>query len=263
MAQNWFKHDYNARNDEKILELRAEYGWKGYGLFFGIIEFMCETETGCLDTERIGGLSVAYNLPKDELLAFISFCIDIDLFFEDEDGLIKSGRVVTHLEKMNTYKQAGKKGAKKRWNKQSGRGANGKANNTPNADKIREDKRREDNNYYSQRIVDTVPDIESIEDKNVILACHLWHDVNSLQPNNKTTQRAKVKTWSEPIRLMVEQDDRTYEEIWDLWKRVQKDEFWRTNILSPAKLRDKFDQLSIKLKPQKPQIDEQFIDSLF
>ena len=122
---------------------------------------------------------------------------------------------------------------------------------------------KEGKNNYSQRIVDTVPDIESIEDKNVILACHLWHDVNSLQPNNKTTQRAKVKTWSEPIRLMVEQDDRTYEEIWDLWKRVQKDEFWRTNILSPAKLRDKFDQLSIKLKPQKPQIDEQFIDSLF
>ena len=122
---------------------------------------------------------------------------------------------------------------------------------------------KEGKKNYSQRIVDTVSDIESIEDKNVILACHLWHDVNSLQPNNKTTQRAKVKTWAEPIRLMVEQDDRTYEEIWDLWKRVQKDEFWRTNILSPAKLRDKFDQLSIKLKPQKPQIDEQFIDSLF
>ena len=118
-------------------------------------------------------------------------------------------------------------------------------------------------NTYSQRIIDTVSDIDQIEDKNVVLACHLWHDVNSLQPNNKTTQRAKVKTWAEPIRLMVEQDDRTYEEIWDLWKRVQKDEFWITNILSPAKLRDKFDQLSIKLKPQKPQIDEQFIDSLF
>ena len=116
---------------------------------------------------------------------------------------------------------------------------------------------------YSAKIIQVVSDIDQIENKNVVLACHLWHDVDSLQPNNKTTQRAKVKTWAEPIRLMVEQDDRTYEEIWDLWKRVQKDEFWRTNILSPAKLREKFDQLSIKLKPQKPQIDEQFIDSLF
>ncbi len=144
MAQNWFKHDYSARNDEKILELRAEYGWKGYGLFFGLVESMCETETGCIDTERIGGLSVGYGLPKDELLTFIEFCLDIELFYEDEEGLVKNKRVIEHLEHMNTLKEAGKKGAQKRWNKQKDRGANGEANNNPNADKIRLDKIREE-----------------------------------------------------------------------------------------------------------------------
>mgnify|MGYP001572489914 CR=1 FL=1 len=29
----YFSHDYNARNDEKILELRVKYGAEGYGLF--------------------------------------------------------------------------------------------------------------------------------------------------------------------------------------------------------------------------------------
>ena len=224
MAQNWFKHDYNARNDEKILELRAEYGWKGYGLFFGIIEFMCETETGCLDTERIGGLSVAYNLPKDELLGFISFCIDIDLFFEDEDGLIKSGRVVTHLEKMNTYKQAGKKGAKKRWNKKSDEGGNRGAISDPNADKIREDKNREDNNNYVQFV-------------------YLWNDVNecNLRITDKKREqiRARLRTYSEDelktsIRNRSEDDwingeGKKYKTNWDsFWRNDEKPERYLT-----------------------------------
>jgi hypothetical protein len=29
----YFSHDANARHDEKILELRAELGWEGYGTF--------------------------------------------------------------------------------------------------------------------------------------------------------------------------------------------------------------------------------------
>jgi hypothetical protein len=46
---------------------------------------------------------------------------------------------------------------------------------------------------------------------------------------------------------MVEQDDRTYQEIFRLWKAVQADEFWRVNVLSTGKLREKFDDLAIKL----------------
>ena len=144
MAQHWFKHDYSARNDEKILELRAEYGWKGYGLFFAIVETMCETEKGCIDTDRIGGLSVGFSLPKDELLNFIDFCTSIELLYEDDDGLIRNKRVVEHLDHMNTLKEAGKKGANKRWKQHKNRGANGGANATPNAEKIREDKKREE-----------------------------------------------------------------------------------------------------------------------
>lgn len=260
MAQNWFKHDYGARNDEKILELRSEYGWEGYGIFFGLVEFMCETETGCIDTDRIGGLSVGYGVAKDRLLAIIDFCISIDLFYVDDDGLVRNDRVVKHLESMKTFKEAGKKGAKKRWNKRSNRGANRGAIEGVNADKIRLDKIRLDNT--TQKVVDLITDIESIECKHTLLALHIWKDVNDLRPNNKTTLNAKVESWSEPIRLMVEQDERTHEEIWALWKKVRADDFWKANILSTAKLRQKFDQLAIKFQSNGKNY-EQFIDSLY
>lgn len=89
------------------------------------------------------------------------------------------------------------------------------------------------------------------EEKYILLALHIWQDVNSLQPNNQTTLNAKLGNWSEPIRLMVEQQDRTLGEIWDIWKRVQNDDFWITVILSTSKLREKFDDLQIKLKNTK------------
>ena len=124
--------------------------------------------------------------------------------------------------------------------------------------KVKKDK----NTIFDQKIADVLSDIDSISDKNILLALHIWKDVDSLQPNNKTTQRAKVNNWSEPIRLMVEQDERTHKEIWNLWKRVQKDEFWRGNILSTSKLRDQYDRLNIKLNKPKNNHDE-LISKLF
>lgn len=112
------------------------------------------------------------------------------------------------------------------------------------------------------KVADVIYDIESIECKHTLLALHIWKDVNDLRPNNKTTLNAKVESWSEPIRLMVEQDERTHDEIWALWKKVRADDFWRTNILSTAKLRQKFDQLAIKFQSNGKN-HEQFIDSLY
>ena len=52
--------------------------------------------------------------------------------------------------------------------------------------------------------------------------------------------------WSNTIRLMRERDNRTPEQIGALFGWVNKDSFWKTNILSPGKLREKWGQLAAK-----------------
>ena len=47
---------------------------------------------------------------------------------------------------------------------------------------------------------------------------------------------------------MVERDNRTLEEIEFVITKSQNDPFWKENILSMGKLREKFDQLWIKFK---------------
>ena len=53
--------------------------------------------------------------------------------------------------------------------------------------------------------------------------------------------------WANEIRLMRCIDGRTHRQICDLFKRVQRDPFWCRNVLSPSKLREKWDELIIRL----------------
>ena len=48
---------------------------------------------------------------------------------------------------------------------------------------------------------------------------------------------------------MLRRDHRSYDEIAGIIRWCQADEFWRTNILSFDKLREKFDQLLLKAEP--------------
>ncbi|MDH1846948.1 hypothetical protein N5D99_19005 [Aeromonas caviae] len=52
--------------------------------------------------------------------------------------------------------------------------------------------------------------------------------------------------WANVIRLMRELDQRSHRDICELYDWVSRDAFWCTNVLSPQKLRQKWDQLTVK-----------------
>ncbi len=112
----YFSHDYHARNDEKILELRSQYGAEGYGIFWMIVETMAENTTGSINRVLIGGLSLGYGVAKDRLLAIITTCIEIGLFYEEiESGNIMSKRLLCHKYIRKNLSDAGKLGAAIKW----------------------------------------------------------------------------------------------------------------------------------------------------
>jgi len=110
----YFQHDYNARNDDKILELRSRYPKEGYGTFWMIIETMAENENGGVKATLIGGLSQGFGVAKDWLVQFFKDCIDIELFYE-ESGYYYSKRLLTHKEFRKVLSENGALGAAKRW----------------------------------------------------------------------------------------------------------------------------------------------------
>lgn len=64
----------------------------------------------------------------------------------------------------------------------------------------------------------------------------------------KRLTKKRQQEWIDTCRLMRERDERTVEEIEAMIRFSQQDSFWKSNILSMPKLREKFDQLWLKAK---------------
>lgn len=79
--------------------------------------------------------------------------------------------------------------------------------------------------------------------------------------NNPAAKEPNLEKWANDFRLMRERDNRTDEQIKYLINWTQKDDFWSTNILSPAKLRKQFDALIVKIKKEKGKVQSKTIKS--
>lgn len=71
--------------------------------------------------------------------------------------------------------------------------------------------------------------------------------ITRISPSAKTP---KWSGWANDVRLMREQDNRTHSDICQMFKFANQDSFWKSNILSPAKLREKWTQLEAKRNTQ-------------
>ena len=57
-----------------------------------------------------------------------------------------------------------------------------------------------------------------------------------------------IQKWSNDMRLIVECDNRTVEQIMDLIKWSGQHVFWHTVVLSPAAIRRNWDQMHSQMK---------------
>lgn len=71
--------------------------------------------------------------------------------------------------------------------------------------------------------------------------------ITRISPSAKTPNWSG---WANDVRLMREQDNRTHSDICQMFKFANQDSFWKSNILSPAKLREKWTQLEARRNTQ-------------
>lgn len=60
------------------------------------------------------------------------------------------------------------------------------------------------------------------------------------------TKKPNLEKWANDIRLINQRDKIELRELWNVFVWANNDGFWKTNILSPAKLREKYPQLEVK-----------------
>jgi hypothetical protein len=86
-------------------------------------------------------------------------------------------------------------------------------------------------------------------DKGIRLAQKLHDEIIKNKPDCRFTN-SWLESWARTADLMMGRDGRTFERISALIGWVQGDQFWKTNILSMDKLREKFDELEMKARAQ-------------
>jgi uncharacterized protein YdaU (DUF1376 family) len=109
----YFSHDYNSRNDTKILFLRMQLGMEGYGIYWYLIESLAESG-GTLPLQLIPVLAMQMHTTEAKVKAVVN---GFNLF-QIIDEQFFSIRLNEHLEKVNQIKisasQRGKLSAQKR-----------------------------------------------------------------------------------------------------------------------------------------------------
>lgn len=114
----YFKHDSNARNDQRLIAVRQKYGIAGYGVFFSIIEILRESSNYELSRD--------YSLLEWELhedAGLIKSIIEDFGLFELEENIFYSKRLKDDMTlwtaKKTARREAGKKGMESRWGKRT------------------------------------------------------------------------------------------------------------------------------------------------
>lgn len=115
-ATNYFSHDSNARNDEKLLNLRMHKGAAGYGVYFMLLERLRE-DANYMSVRDYNIL--AFDLRVDSQL-IKSVVEDFGLFAFTEDGKYFysesfNRRMKEKDEKKKLLSEAGKRGNERRW----------------------------------------------------------------------------------------------------------------------------------------------------
>lgn len=141
----YFSHDSNAITDTKILNMRADYGLEGYGLYWAIIEMLRNETNYKLEVSKntYRAIKTLTNTSID-IEKFIKDCIEDYKLFAEKDGFFFSNSLLKRMEQKDIKSAVAREKANKRWNKNNDSNATVMQQQcSSNANKVKEKKEKE------------------------------------------------------------------------------------------------------------------------
>lgn len=247
-AQQWYWDDWFSAFDVRLCSLAAR------GLWIDMLGIMFKAEirgTLTINGKKISSKTIA-KITGGSIANIERLLKELerhDVFSRLEDDTIicrrmfrESGRK-DQISKIRS--EVGKKGAGKRWQKITNiatatPSSTSTATATPSSTPKKENK---------ESLC-----LEKFQDEDIKLTQLLIDKMTENDPNSSILRRLTSKrqeVWINECRLLREKDERTPEQIEQIIIFSQGDSFWKANILSMPKLREKFDQLWLKAKKEK------------
>jgi hypothetical protein len=113
MKALYFPHDCNAHEDMRIIELRMDFGWEAYGLFWAILEVMRLADNYSIPNNS-KTLAFKFHLEHAKLQAIIDRCLELNLLTE-QDNMLYCKELNDRMTAVESRSASAKKAAQKRW----------------------------------------------------------------------------------------------------------------------------------------------------
>lgn len=175
----YFPHDCNARSDERIIALRIKHGWTGYGLYFALIEKLCDSV--CYSLKADYNL-LAYDLRSDASLIKSVIC-DFGLFaFTEDSECFYSESLNRRMEPLDAKSKRAQDAAKKRWgnrssSEESSKESVEKVENNANAMQMHKESDANDTVLHTEIDADKIREDNIRQDNNIIPSIPLTGDI--------------------------------------------------------------------------------------
>jgi len=154
--KEYFSHDYNARNDTKLVKVFMKHGLSGIGAFWCILEMLFE-ESGYLLRSEYERIAFELRTDNDTIKSIIE---NFDLFkFDDEKFWSLSA-----LDRLNSRMEISEKAREsvnKRWNRIKGNTNVIPTNNERNTSKVKKSKVKESKVNKNKSIIPSFEDFKN------------------------------------------------------------------------------------------------------
>ena len=237
---DYFSHDTDLFHDDKVEILFAKHGLIGYAVYLRLLEKVYRDKGYYLHlTEVVDILFCSVNkLTLNVYILILNDCIKYELF---DKKMYEKYNILTSCRIQNNYISATQRrkdvyfykeyllvDLKDKYNSKT-LNVNILALNVDNGtqSKVKESKVKNKNIFVE-------------DSKEFQLSLFLQDLILKNNPNAKTHD---LQGWSKHIDYMIRIDNREVEQIKKVIEFSQQDPFWKSNILSTKKLREKFDTL--------------------
>lgn len=206
---NYFPHEFNARNDSKLVELRMDMGNRGIGVYWSIVEMLYE-EGGRMELSKLKSVAFAIN----EELTIVQQVIQQYDLFEYDERFFWSNAIFSRLKHIKKISDARVKAGK----------ASGKARKEKALQVI---KNEEDTNqtFVQQKLNKYSTDIEQNDEQNRTIK-------NKIKIKIKENKNNNTKDANTSLSSTEDEEAINYEEIINYYNSTCK----RCNLISCIKL---------------------------
>jgi len=118
LKTRFLPHDYNARNDLKLINLQIKHGLEGLGLYWCLVEMVWEADNELNYEPELIAFALRTDPDKVKSVA------EAFKLFEVKGNKLSSSAIAKRMAYFNEKSDKAKQAAAKRWNKESERNAN-------------------------------------------------------------------------------------------------------------------------------------------